>query len=85
MPDQPIDPLQEMETQRVVVLQVLRQDHPQPWTRPEIESVLHDIDPDAIALALQRLAEHGVVNVESEQITPSTCARHLDALDFICI
>jgi uncharacterized protein (DUF111 family) len=85
MPDEPIYPLQEAETQRVLTLQVLRQDHPQPWTRPEIESVLHDVDPDAIGVALERLAEQGVVNVEGEQITPSACARHLDALDFICI
>jgi hypothetical protein len=85
MPDQPIDPLQEMETQRVVVLEVLSSDHPQPWTRAEIEGVLHDVDPNAIAVALERLAEQGVVNVEGEQITPSACAWHLDALDFICI
>jgi hypothetical protein len=85
MPDEPIYPLQEAETQCVVTLQVLRDDHPQPWTHGEIESVLHDVDPDAIGVALERLKEQGVVNVEGEQITPSACARHLDALGFICI
>jgi uncharacterized protein (DUF111 family) len=85
MPDEPSYPLQEWETQRVVVLEVLRDDHPQPWTRAEIEHALDDIDPDAIGVALERLAEQGVVNVEGEQITVSACARHLDALDFICI
>ncbi len=58
---------------------------PQPWTRAEIESVLHDVDPDAIGVALDRLNEHGVVNVEGEQVMPSACARHIDALGFICI
>lgn len=85
MPKEPIYPLQEAETQRVVVLEALRSDHPQPWTRPEIENVLGDVDPDAISVALERLNEQGVVNVEGKQITPSACARHLDALGFICI
>ena len=85
MPSEPTNPRQEEGTQCVVVLQVLRSDHPQPWARPEIEHELGDVDPDAIDVALKRLAEQGVVNVEGEQITPSACARHLDTLGFICI
>ncbi len=55
MPDESTNPRQEESTQCVVVLQVLRSDHPQPWTRPELENALHDVDPDAIGVALERL------------------------------
>jgi hypothetical protein len=79
------NPRQEDGTQCVVVLQVLRDDHPKPWTRKEIERELHDVDPDAIGVALERLREQGVVNVEGGRFSASPCARHLDALGFICI
>lgn len=85
MPDQPIDPLQEEGTQRLVVLQLLRDDHEQPWTRAELDKELYDLDPDAITIALERLQEQGVVQVDGEQLSASACARHLDALGFISI
>jgi hypothetical protein len=85
MQDERIDPLQEDGTQCVVVLQVLRDDHEPPWSREEIEGELADVDPEAIGVALERLEEQGVVNREGERIEASPCARHLDALGFICI
>jgi hypothetical protein len=81
-PSERINPRQEEGTQCVVVLQVLRKD---PWTSAEIERELHDVDGEAIGVALERLHEQGVVNVDGEQISASACARHLDALGFICI
>ncbi len=85
MPDERINPRQEEGTQCVVVLQVLRSDHELRWSRQEIEHELHDVDPDAIGVALERLAEQGVVHCEGEQVWASPCARHLDTLGFICI
>ncbi|MGH2853556.1 MAG: hypothetical protein ACRDLF_05115 [Solirubrobacteraceae bacterium] len=85
MPDERIDPLQEDGTQCVVVLQVLREDHEPRWSRRELERELHDVDPEAIGVALERLREQGVVHMESEQVWASPCARHLDALGFIGI
>jgi hypothetical protein len=85
MPDERIDPRQEESTQCVIVLQVLRSDHELPWSRQEIERELHDVDPDAIGVALERLEEQGVVLREGEQLRASPCARHLDVLGFICI
>jgi hypothetical protein len=85
MPTDPTYPLQEDGTQCVVVLQVLRDDHPQPWTLAEIEDELADVDPDAIAVALDRLAEQGVVVREDGRFAASPCARHLDDLGFVCI
>lgn len=83
MPDQPIDPLQEEGTQHVIVLQLLREEHPQHWTRAELQAELEDIAPDAIAVAIERLQEQGVVRVDGEQLRACACARHLDALGFI--
>lgn len=85
MPREPIYPLQECGTQCVVVLQVLRKDHESPWRRAELERELHDVDPAAIGVALERLREQGVVHLEGERVSASTCARHLDVLGFICI
>ena len=86
MPDQPIDPLQEAGTQKLLVLQLLRDDHDPKWTRAEIDKKLYDIDPDAITVALQRLQEQGVVvQADGEQLAASRCAWHLDALKFISI
>ena len=81
----PPDPLQEDGTQCLVVLQVLRDDHPEPWTRVELDRELYDLNPDAITVALECLQEQGVVQVEGERFCASPCARHLDALGFICI
>jgi hypothetical protein len=80
-----VNPRQEEGTQCVVVLQVLRKDHPEPWTAAEIECELHDVDPEAIGVALERLREQGVVHMGGEQLAASPCARHLDALAFVCI
>jgi hypothetical protein len=85
MSDERINPLQQDGVQCVVVLQVLRNDHEPRWSRREIERELHDVDPEAIGVALERLHEQGVVQTEGEQVWASPCARHLDALGFICI
>jgi hypothetical protein len=85
MSSQRIDPLQEDGTQCVVALQVLRDDHEQPWTLAEIDNELADVDPDAIVVALDRLAEQGVVVREGGRFSASPCARHLDGLGFVCI
>ncbi len=84
-PDGRIDPLEQDGTQCLVVLQMLRDDHKPRWTHAELEHELYDVDPAAITVALERLAEQGVVHLEGEQIEVSPCARHLDALGFICI
>jgi DNA-binding HxlR family transcriptional regulator len=85
MPGERVYPLQEGGTQCLIVLQVLRDDHERPWSPEEIERELHDVAPEAIGVALERLEEQGVVHREGEQIQASPCARHLDALGFICI
>jgi Fe2+ or Zn2+ uptake regulation protein len=80
-----VDPLEEEGTQRVVVLQLLRDDHASRWSRAELERELDDADPATIGVALERLSEQGIVRVEGEHTWASPCARHLDALGLICI
>ncbi len=83
-PDAP-EELDEGGTQCVVVLQLLRDDRPPCWTRPELGRELYDVDPVAVGVALRRLQEQGVVCAEEERLWASPCARHLDALGFISI
>lgn len=85
MTTHPPDPLQQDGTQSLIVLQVLRDERPEWWSRGDLLSELYDVAPDAIGVALERLAEQGVVNVEGERFSASPCARHLDALGFISI
>jgi hypothetical protein len=85
MPEEQIDPLEQGGTQCLVVLQLLRDDHSLRWPRGELERELYDVDPEAIGVALERLCAQGVVHAEGEHVWASACARHLDALGFICI
>ena len=68
---------------RALVLQVLRDDHPEWWTRAELLARVPDIPSAIIATALERLTESGVVAVDGERVQASPCARHLDTLDLI--
>lgn len=84
-PEGDADPLEEDGTQHMVVLQLLRNDRETRWTRGELECKLHDVDPVAIGVALDRLREQGVVCAGDGRLRASPCARHLDALGFINI
>jgi hypothetical protein len=72
-------------TQRVIVLQVLRDDHHKRWTRAELEAEIGDIDQQALVSALAILALEDVVVFDDEAIWASRCTRHLDALDMVTI
>ncbi|HEV3071116.1 MAG TPA: hypothetical protein VGY76_06805 [Solirubrobacteraceae bacterium] len=71
--------------ERAIVLQVLRTDRDERWTRVELEGEIYDIEPLAISEALERLREVGVVHLSGELVWSSRCARHLDALGMISI
>jgi hypothetical protein len=71
--------------ERAIVLQVLRDDHDERWSRGELERELYDVQPLAIGEALGRLREEGVVHLSGELVWASRCARHLDALGMISI
>jgi hypothetical protein len=71
--------------QRAIVLQILRDDHPQRWQRAELESKVSDIEPLLITDAFAQLHAEGVVVVEGEQVQASRSARHLDTLGLIAV
>ncbi len=71
--------------QRAIVLQVLRNDHPEQWSRAELEQAISDIRPRVVGKALAVLTAEGVVVHDDETITASRCARHLDALELVSI
>jgi hypothetical protein len=71
---------------RAVVLQVLRDDHPERWTRAELERQLSDFLPEEVEAAIEDLAAEGVLAVsDDEAVRASLCARTLDSLMLISI
>jgi len=71
--------------QRALVLQLLRNDRPERWSRAELEREVSNIEPLDISDALAQLNAEGVVVLEAEQVQASACARYLDALELICV
>ena len=71
--------------ERAVILQVLRDDHDERWSRAELEREIYDIPPHDIADALERLRQEGVVHLSGELVWASRCALHLDQLGMVSI
>jgi hypothetical protein len=70
--------------ERAIVLQLLRDDHDERWSRTELQAELDGIAPSALAEALERLERHGVALTPSaDAIVASPCARRLDELELI--
>jgi hypothetical protein len=76
---------EDMVAQRAIMLQVLRADHVEPWTRAELESEIYDIEPLAISDALAVLDTDGVVHVKGEEVRASRAAQRMDALGMVSI
>lgn len=72
-------------SERAIVLQLLRDDHAQRWTRGELRGELR-IASAALADSLDDLEQHGVVvTAEDDRWVASRCARRLDELELIGI
>ncbi len=71
--------------QRSIVLRLLDERHPHPWTRSELQRTSADIEPSILAVALHQLASSGVAVLDGEQIRASRCARRLDTLGMVSI
>ena len=69
--------------ERAVVLQLLRDDHDEQWSRTELESKLDDVEPLALSDAIAVLERHGVVVVQGEDVVASPGIRHLDELGLV--
>jgi DNA-binding HxlR family transcriptional regulator len=66
-------------TENLVLLQVLRDDHSERWTREELRRELVNIDPEAIDESLKAMEAAGVVVLDGDHVEPSRCARWFDA------
>ena len=71
--------------ERAVALQTLRSDHPEQWSRTELEQAVSDIEPAAVSDALVHLAADGVVVLDGDRVLASRCAKRLDALGLIAV
>jgi uncharacterized tellurite resistance protein B-like protein len=71
--------------ERAIILQVLRDDHHERWTRKELKREIYDIKGRTINKALKRLQEEGVVDLDGEYVWSSRCAQYMDELGMVSI
>jgi hypothetical protein len=71
--------------QRIIVHQLLRDDHTERWTPKQLQRVFSDIEPEVIAEAVAELEAAGVARRLDDYVGASRCARHLFSLDLITI
>ena len=71
--------------ERAIVLQLLRDDHEQRWTRAELTREIPDFEPAMLDEALTRLDREGVLHRQESSVWASRAARRLDELELISI
>jgi hypothetical protein len=71
--------------ERVIVLQLLRDDHDERWSPTELHANVEHVEPPVLEGALERLERHGVVVALDDCVLASRCARHLDQLGLVII
>ncbi|MGA8111958.1 MAG: hypothetical protein WB974_21120 [Acidobacteriaceae bacterium] len=69
--------------ERAIILQLLRDDHDEQWSRAELEAEVDDVPPSVLSSAIAELERQGVVVAQGEHVLASPCARHLDELGLI--
>ncbi len=71
--------------EKAIILQLLRDDHDERWSRAELEVEMVPIGPLAISDALARLEAEGVVHLSGEEVSASRATKRLDDLELISI
>jgi DNA-binding HxlR family transcriptional regulator len=71
--------------ERAIVLQLLREDHEQRWTRAELTREIPDFEPAMLDEALTRLDREGVLHWRESSVWASRAARRLDELELISV
>lgn len=69
--------------ERAIILQLLRDDHDERWSRAELEAEVNDVEPSVLRNAIADLEHQGVVVAQDEHVLASPCARHLDELGLV--
>jgi hypothetical protein len=73
-------------TERIIVLQLLRNDRSEWWSRTEVLRKLDDIDPDAVRGSLEHLESLGLLDRAGARFKASDGLRYVDdVLDLICL
>ncbi len=73
-------------TERIIVLQLLRKDRSEWWSRANVLRKLHDIDPDAVRGSLAHLERLGLLDRAGGRFKASDGLRYIDdILDLIAI
>jgi hypothetical protein len=87
MQDQPSQVLGECDPriERAIILQFLRDDHGDRWSRAELEVEISTVEPLDISDALARLDQDGIVQISGESVSASRAVRRLDELGLIAI
>jgi DNA-binding HxlR family transcriptional regulator len=71
--------------ERAVVLQVLRDDHQEHWSRPELAEELSGFEPAMLERALARLERDGLVRLDGAHVSASRAVRRLDELELVSV
>lgn len=71
--------------ERAIILQFLRDDHGDRWSRAELEVEISNVEPLDISDTLARLDQDGIVQISGESIWASRAVRRLDELELIAI
>jgi hypothetical protein len=69
--------------ERAIVLQVLRDDRHERWSRSALARELSDCEPALVELALARLQQDGVLAGGGTRVCASTATRRLDELELV--
>jgi DNA-binding IclR family transcriptional regulator len=73
-------------TERIIVLQLLRKNRSEWWSRANVLRKLHDIDPEAVQGSLAHLERLGLLDRDGGRFKASSALRYIDdALDLIAI
>jgi hypothetical protein len=73
----------ERRAERAVVLQLLRDDHEERWSRVELDGELAYFEGEVVDGAVTDLHGEGLVHLENGMVWASTATRRLDDLDLI--
>jgi hypothetical protein len=87
MQDQPSQVLGECDPriERAIILQLLRDDHGDRWSRAELEVEISNVEPLDISDALARLDQDSIVQISGESVSAPLAVRRLDELGLIAI
>lgn len=83
--DTPPNPSWDEVVRRAIVLQLLREDQDERWSRAELETEIKNTTPLDLNDALHRLRQEGVLYFHGELVLASRASRHLDELGMIAI